>query len=205
MSEGSEIPLSDQLSEQPGVKEDSRSLLPTIPEDPTSEWLEDALKAGEVEYKGKEFFFRRYPQTSEERNWLTDNFGLPTPGPSGEGYVYHGTNIEAIRGLIERGVFGLPEHPTVSTMATEQVKNAARNRHSKIKKGIVAIWRVPWNSVDIPAGSWPEPMGWPAEKYEGERNNLDLPDHLKSSPNLRQLRPDGIVGFYILNQETSSE
>ena len=174
--------------------------LPKVPDVITSQWIDEALKKGSVERKDKVFFFRPYPQTAEESVWLTDNHGMPVPGPEGEGFIYRATAIERLPQIIENGAFGIPEHPAFSTLATEEVRNAARNAPSQLDIGLVTVWRSPWSDLEIQGTGWPEPMGWPAHKYEGSREGLDLPDHLKNAPDLRQLLPDNLIGFYVFDR-----
>lgn len=197
MSEGEEgLPAPKETF----AKEAQSSKPPSIPDQITQKWVEQALSAGKVEKGGKQLFARPYPTTAQEKVWLTDNFGLPIPGPNGQGYIYHGTSIESLPEIANHGIFGIPDHPTLSTDNTQEVRNAARNRHSSLKKGIVAVWKSPWSEAEIPRSSWPEPMGWPSQKFEGDRQRLNLPDHLKNAKDLRQLPPDKLIGFYIIEQ-----
>lgn len=197
MPEGEEgLPISQKTIS----KEAQSNKPPSIPDQLSEVWIEQALSAGKVEKDGKELFVRPYPTTPQEKVWLTDNYGLPVPGPDGEGYIYHGTNIESLPEIAANGVFGIPDHPTLSTDNTQEVRNAARNRNSLLKKGVVAVWKSPWSAVEIPKLSWPEPMGWPSKRFEGDRQRLNLPDHLKNADDLRQLPPDKLIGFYIIEQ-----
>lgn len=172
-----------------------------IPKRVSREWVEQALLAGKIEKGNKTFFVRKFPETTTEKIWLTDTYGLPTSGPEGVGYIYHGTSAESLPDIVDHGIFGVPEHPTISGDATDEVKSTAINRTSKIGKGIVAIWRTSWRDVEIPTTAWPEPMGWPSGSFDGDRSSLPIPEHLKKASDLRQLPSDNLIGFYIVDQE----
>ena len=173
-----------------------------VPEKITAEWIEEAQKIGYIEYGGRKFFLRSDPDSQREVAWRLENYGLPTSGSDGEGYIYHGTHVEDLPSIVHDGVLGKPEHPTLSTVWSEEVVNAAQNRHSDLKKGIVCVWKSPWKNVEIPPYSWPEQMGWPAKRFEDDRSRLNIPDHLKETQDLRQLKPDdGLIGFYVVKQE----
>jgi len=183
------------------TSEQKQEMFLTTPDVITAQWVSEALKKGQIEKDGKIFFFRPYPRSDNERVWLTDNYGLPIPGPEGEGFIYHGTNIERLPNIIESGVFGIPKHPTLSHLNNYEVLNAARHVYSRIGIGLIAVWRSPWDDIEIQGTGWPEPMGWPTKKYEGSREELDLPDHLKNAEDLRQLPPDNLIGFYVFDRD----
>jgi hypothetical protein len=175
-----------------------------IPEKISSDWLDRVLEVGVVEKGDKSFFIKMFPENTIDKTWLTDTYGLPIPGKDGSGYFYHGTNAEVLPQIAENGIFGIPNHPTMSGEINEEVRSTAKYRRSRIGKGLVAVWKAPWSEVDIPSDSWPEPMGWPSSQYSGDKTSLAIPQHLKDAPDLRQMSPDNLIGFYVVDQGEAS-
>ena len=161
-------------------------------------WIEEALDKGWIRFGDRTYFFHRYPRSREDKVWLSDTYGLPVPGPDGEGFLYHGTKVDDLVGLIKEGVCGIPDNPTISTVSAEQVSSTAhsKSRDSSLKYGIIAIFRAPWSKLEFDGTGWPEPISWPKDEYEGDREGL--PDHLKGSDDLRCLSSRYLIGFYLV-------
>ncbi len=178
------------------VSESIRNVMPDTPQ----AGAEVSVESTPVVQIRKKIFVKPYPNSTQERVKLSDEYGLPQPGPEGKGYVFHGTNAELIPEVIENGLFARPDQPTVSTVITGEVHNAAQYRHSKLHKGVVVVWQVPNNQVEFPKGSYLESIGVPKNSYIGSREDLQIPESLKENEDLRQLSPDGIIGIYIVDQ-----
>jgi hypothetical protein len=79
-----------------------------------------------------------------------------------------------------------------------------RSPSLKSNGGAAALERNPgfsaWGDIEVQGTAWPEPMGWPTRRYDGTRESLDLPDHLKDADDLRQLPPDNLIGFFVFKR-----
>ncbi len=156
----------------------------------------EAHTQGEKDKDRQAIFVRPFPTTSEERLWLIDTYGMPQPGPDGWGYVYHGTSAEARASIEQMGLFGVPDQPTFSTLADNEAKATAGNRGGQADYNVVAVFKAPWATLDLVPNSWPEPVGWPKDKYTGERENLPIHPDDKNNPELRVLDKKYLIGFY---------
>jgi hypothetical protein len=164
------------------------------------EWLAESLSEGRVEHEGKQYFFREFDSAEAAMAQLADEYGLSTSGPTGEGFMLHATQIENIKDVLQQGIYGVPENPTLSTLLLEQVPIAAGSKASKYGYNIIVVARAPWTAMEVQGSGWPEPIGTPTEKYTGDKGDLpdSLPTHLRDNEDLRYLPPDHIKGFYVV-------
>src|SRR6185312_5878279 len=95
----------DSASENTLLPKNQESPVPQIPEVITADWVDRVLKDGYMVDGEKRLFVREYPDP-QKRVFLSDEFGMPEPGPEGKGYIFHGTNIETLPQILRIGLFG---------------------------------------------------------------------------------------------------
>ncbi len=177
-----------------------------VPEVVTAAFIDSALNEQMATVGDRTLFVRQYPQNVDERLWLANAYGAPVPGDSEDsfGYFFHGTRIADLPGIAQFGVFGVPNNPTVATGQDGQVLNAAKRKQDSLHRGCVAVFRGPWSLYEQDGNGFPESIGVPAMQFTGDRTQLPIPQHLMDAADLRQLPPEYLIGFYIVQQPTSA-
>jgi hypothetical protein len=169
-----------------------------IPKIIDAQWIKSAVESGfVVTPTGQKIFVRKLPDFSDKNKLEKINEEFMSKSPD-EIYVFHGTNPESLPGIIEYGLFGLPDRPVFSSEFMLAPAATAKIKESETGYGIITVWKVPANLLETGFNSDGDKWFVPSQTYKGEQKLLPLRNLLKESEELRFIEPSYCIGILVL-------